>query len=157
MKECYRCGFYHDDGHPYYCNDCLAKMRKETPEEKARWRVINKKLAKQRYCKTNPEKCSEARKRYMEKYPGNLWAGKVRNWKAAGIINPPETREEYDEMVLDLSGICPACRRPVSGKRAGGWQLHHDHKTGLVIGLVCQRCNMGMGQFEDNPDIMMNV
>lgn len=46
--------------------------------------------------------------------------------------------------------LCAICKRP-STKRGYKLALDHDHATGLVRGLLCQDCNMGLGQFHDDP------
>jgi hypothetical protein len=46
--------------------------------------------------------------------------------------------EDYRRLVDDAGGQCPIClRRPTE------WHVDHDHKTGLVMGVVCSACNIG--------------
>ncbi len=55
------------------------------------------------------------------------------------------TAEAYDRLVHAQSGACAICS--ASGKKL---VVDHDHRTGLVRGLLCHSCNMGIGQLGDN-------
>jgi hypothetical protein len=61
------------------------------------------------------------------------------------------TPEQVDQMVAQQNGLCALCFKPPVGKRHFG-RLHidHDHQTGKVRRLLCGRCNMGLGYFDDD-------
>lgn len=50
-----------------------------------------------------------------------------------------------------LGTTCPICNR--SGKTREN-PVDHDHKTGLVRGRPCIRCNKGLALFGDDPDLL---
>lgn len=54
--------------------------------------------------------------------------------------------EEYDEMYTRQSGKCKICH----GKFEGTPNVDHDHATGEVRGLLCGKCNAGIGYFSEN-------
>jgi hypothetical protein len=81
------------------------------------------------------------------------WSFKQNQWKIKGIVNPP-SREEYFYLLKNAGGICPLCGKP-PGKR--GFHLHHNQVTHEWVGLLCGRCNLGMGQFEDDPELLQRA
>ena len=58
------------------------------------------------------------------------------------------TLGEYEKLNALRSGKCWICGRP-GIKR--GLNIDHDHRTGLVRGLLCHQCNRGLRWFRDNP------
>lgn len=57
--------------------------------------------------------------------------------------------EEYDAMLKNQHGRCAICLTETPGGR-GSWHIDHSHETGKVRGLLCSRCNTGLGYFKDN-------
>ena len=35
--------------------------------------------------------------------------------------------------------------------------IDHDHKTGNFRGVLCRRCNLGLGHFNDNPALLLKA
>lgn len=63
------------------------------------------------------------------------------------------TMEDYQAMLSAQNGVCAICRcRP-------DHTLHvdHDHRTGLVRGLLCRNCNRGIGCLRDDLDLLRNA
>lgn len=58
------------------------------------------------------------------------------------------TQEEYDSLFDQQLGFCAICHQ-APGKR--GLAVDHHHLTGKVRGLLCDRCNTGLGLFRDMP------
>ena len=50
-------------------------------------------------------------------------------------------------------GICREVWNPSSKRFA----IDHDHKTGKTRGLLCVRCNVGLGYMRDNPEILRSA
>lgn len=37
------------------------------------------------------------------------------------------------------------------------WFLDHDHESGKFRGYLCMNCNLGLGKFMDDPEILANA
>jgi hypothetical protein len=69
------------------------------------------------------------------------------------------TPETYARLLEQQGGACAICLHPERyiDKRTGEPRrlaVDHDHATGGVRGLLCGRCNRGIGQFGDDPDAL---
>jgi hypothetical protein len=56
--------------------------------------------------------------------------------------------DDYDFLVDQQAGECGICgHRPEGGRKL---YIDHDHDTGVIRGLLCQRCNTGIGMLGDD-------
>ena len=60
------------------------------------------------------------------------------------------SEDEYEQILKDQDFVCAICNEPSEKTLA----IDHDHNTGRIRGLLCHRCNTGIGLFNDNPDTM---
>lgn len=58
---------------------------------------------------------------------------------------------DFDAMLLAQGGRCAICRNDSPGGPHRQWHVDHEHSTGTVRGLLCSRCNTGIGLFRDDP------
>jgi Recombination endonuclease VII len=70
----------------------------------------------------------------------------VRNSPKYGI-----SAADYLDLLRVQNEKCAICRKP------GDLVIDHDHETGAVRGLLCARCNSGLGFFADAPDRLANA
>jgi hypothetical protein len=70
-----------------------------------------------------------------------------RSYRMKSLFNL--TPEDYDTMFEHQGGACYICFRPPKKQRLN---VDHDHKTGLVRGLLCFSCNLSLGRFRDDAD-----
>lgn len=53
---------------------------------------------------------------------------------------------------VSQSSLCAICGQTCStGQRLC---VDHDHATGKMRGLLCRKCNSGLGQFGDDPEML---
>ena len=57
-------------------------------------------------------------------------------------------------LIQNHDGKCDICRSNTSGYKKKSFNIDHDHKTGEVRGLLCHKCNLGLGNFNDNIELL---
>ena len=62
---------------------------------------------------------------------------------------------QYGEIYLFQGQVCAICRRATGVTR--NLSVDHDHKTGLVRGLLCRPCNDMLGHLRDDPEAARRV
>ena len=65
--------------------------------------------------------------------------------------------EEYKQMLQNQNGVCDICGLVEIAKTKEHLSVDHNHKTGKVRGLLCNRCNVGLGAFGDDVDVMASA
>ncbi|WP_352302763.1 endonuclease VII domain-containing protein [Kineosporia sp. NBRC 101731] len=58
------------------------------------------------------------------------------------------TPERYEEMLEQQQGRCAICRRDEP------LVIDHDHLTGIVRELLCNKCNCAIGLLRDDPALV---
>jgi hypothetical protein len=81
---------------------------------------------------------------------------KHRNRSSYLKLNYDLTPKEWQAMLEDQQGKCAICDVEFN---EDVWDTKvntdHDHSTGAVRQLLCTRCNLGLGYFQDNQDLML--
>ena len=105
----------------------------------------------------------EAQRRKTLYEPGQLCAIKACERPARwGLYCQSHARRfrKYGLTEQDLTGMlarqksrCAICGSAEPGS-SGEWCVDHDYITGQIRGLLCGRCNSGIGLLQDDPDII---
>ena len=78
--------------------------------------------------------------------------------KEIGIRRHGITLQDYDKMFAEQNGKCKICgTEKVGNKQCGRFLVDHDHKTDKIRGLLCQSCNVLLGQAKDDTEILMSA
>ena len=48
-------------------------------------------------------------------------------------------------------------RCPLCGRNSKKWYLDHDWKTGEFRAWLCNSCNIGLGAFQDDPELLQKA
>jgi hypothetical protein len=64
------------------------------------------------------------------------------------------TEADWQRLIVRQRDRCAICSTRKPGGRGERWHIDHDHVTGQVRGLLCHRCNMGIGFFLDDAEII---
>lgn len=69
--------------------------------------------------------------------------------------------EDYRSRLAAVGGRCEICERKLhdnsdlrSGKRSDAACVDHDHETGQVRGILCNRCNRAIGLLQERREIL---
>ena len=122
-----------------------TKNKDRIEELKNEWKKNSPEKIKNYPCMSN-----EIRREVYKKYHANN-KDKVRCYKLKKNYNI--TPEEYDNMFESQNGKCKICgiHQDVLSKKL---VIDHDHNTSIIRGLLCDKCNRGLGHFNDNIDVL---
>ena len=155
MKKCKSCKnlieesqFYKrldsTDGLYHSCIRCMknrtANKYKENPELKHQKNI--------EWAKNNPQKMSAISRKYHSK-------NKPKEQRDKLLSRYGLTQEQYDLMCLKQDNKCSICKETCSSGK--NLSVDHCHSTGKIRGLLCKKCNLGLGNFRDSLIFLENA
>ena len=108
----------------------------------AKIRNVERRDKRKVYKQTSAGKRANKKYQQTEKY--KLRNEKYRLQKLYGI-----TPEIYQKMIEKSEGKCAICE-----KETDKFHIDHCHKTNKVRGLLCCSCNLALGLFKDDLEIL---
>ena len=114
-----------------------ARLKAERPEEYQRQlEVAKERSAKWR--EANPEKVAANNKKHRQ-YRYGL------------------TVEDIAKLFALQNGRCALCEKELQIEATGKWVVDHNHQTGKIRGVLCYPCNVALGQFQDDPRMLIRA
>jgi len=141
--------------------DAINLRRKMSPtikekdaEYSRKYRANNAERIKQKtqtseFKEKNKQKSAKFRKRNPDLIKNN-------KRKALLLKKYNITLEEYDSLLLKQDHKCAICSSDMAQSNKQYLCVDHCHTTGKVRGLLCDKCNMGLGLFQDNIELLQN-
>jgi hypothetical protein len=62
--------------------------------------------------------------------------------------------EGYEKLLKEQKGGCAICNKFPNGRRLS---IDHNHETGVIRGLLCDRCNTALGLLREDINIVKNL
>lgn len=100
------------------------------------------------------QQCKECRSKYKPspaaKERHKLYLKQWNRYKVSGF-----TQEDFDNKLKEQDYKCAICGTSDSGVM--DFHADHDHKTGQKRGVLCHKCNTGLGLLKDDVDILCSA
>src|SRR5262249_35189920 len=93
------------------------------------------------------------RRRWREQNADKIYLSEIR--RRYGL-----TREAFERLLSEQGDACSICRRKfedISVRVSRAVRVDHKHGTRCTRGLLCNRCNTGLGQFGDSADSLRSA
>ena len=126
-------------------------------------------LQKQYYSENKTQILAQQQTRYInkkdellqsskEKRKANPEKAKQQDWKYYLKKKFKITPDEVDAMWTFQKGYCAnkGCETRLEKGKSGAC-IDHDHKTGLVRGILCRTCNLALGHAKDDVHVLSGL
>ena len=158
MKKKYcKCGRWVTEEIAIEKKKCICGRRWFPPKPKPKPKKICRYCGETRQTKFNLNRqgrqCKKCYSKYMSKYWKENYETKrdyVFKWKYGISLN------EYNKLLAKQNGRCAICGAKHSDeKRKSHLAIDHEHrKRKKIRGLLCSNCNLGLGNFKDNKELL---
>ena len=134
------------------------RYRERYPEKIAAYRAAHSKEQGAERREKYPERVKESWRKYKAgpKYRATYLNGHLK--RKYGI-----TLDQYNVILAAQGGVCKICLGADSREWKDGRKqlaplcVDHEHKSGKVRGLLCNRCNVAIALAQENIDILASA
>jgi hypothetical protein len=97
-----------------------------------------------------------------DRSPSDSLAPRVRGGNVPAKVNLAWAGINITALLRNQKGRCAVCDHKIKMLRqinhtARRGARDHDHSTGKPRGLLCLKCNLGLGAFGDNKDVLRSA
>lgn len=125
----------------------VINNRSKVNERHRRWNSKNPEKVTKKHMqweRTHPESAMKNKQEWAKENPTKIRTSHLK--RHFGI-----TEEEYQELLKKQGGVCAICGSPPTKKSL---YVDHDHGTGVIRGLLCGKCNSGIGLLKDSMNLV---
>jgi hypothetical protein len=127
-----------------YLSEWRRKRYAEDPDYREKMHAYGRAYARRHREQIN-ERVRQKRRsdaEFRERERAHAWQARWR--KIAGGV----TTEDYDRMLMQQHGACAICKQKPDERLC----VDHCHATDEVRGLLCRKCNAGLGFYDDDSN-----
>lgn len=156
ITEFYKSNLTYGDGYQSYCKQCISIKNKE------------KRISKKEKLPNNTKRCTKCKEvkdieefiKHTSKYRYPR-CKKCRNEDSREYLFKVKygiTITGFEEMLKAQKYKCKICGSKKSiNSRSDLLCVDHCHTTGKIRGILCNSCNVGLGKFKDNKELLNNA
>ncbi len=134
-----------DDERRALAREANARWRESHPEAWAVLQARNNDRRRERRAGWTPEQRASDNERQRQAY-AERHQDRARAYAREKLYGL--TADALAAMRSAQGDACPICLEPFVKEP----HVDHDHATGRIRGLLCGRCNLGLGKFRDDPE-----
>jgi hypothetical protein len=64
---------------------------------------------------------------------------------------------EFSRLMAAQDNACAICRQPFGAAKMAGPRIDHDHESGIVRGLLCHNCNVGIACLKESRQVLLQA
>lgn len=102
--------------------------------------------------------CARRQNARYHKNPEAVLSAQRAYYKEQRLLRPMDLHKygissaDYLKIWNQQGGLCAICHQPERCKRRRWLAVDHDHDTNRIRGLLCDKCNVGIGCLGDDVD-----
>lgn len=139
------------DGYQAKCAKCTREYNREY---RAKHTEKVSEYQKQYQSDNSDTIAARKKERYDAQKDSEEFKEKRRNLKY--VTRYGITVEDYERILAEQHGVCNICLQEQTTAR-NNLCVDHCHITGEVRGLLCDHCNVGLGRFKDDPELLLRA